>query len=82
MFGLIPPFSLVDSRLVAGTLLIIVVGVLATGLRTVEDVIRSKTGGQHINSDAAFWFSVLIGALGGSVVFLFMWIVGEWWKGL
>lgn len=82
VFGLIPSFSSMNSGVVIGALLIVLVLLLITGGKSAEDIIRGLTAKQQINSDSAFWFSVVIGFLGGSVVFVLMWVFNEWWKGL
>jgi hypothetical protein len=82
VFGLIPPFSSINGGVVVGVMLIVVVLLFITGGKSAEDIIRGLAAKQPINSDSTFWFSVVAGFLGGSVVFVLMWIFSEWWKGL
>lgn len=82
VFGLIPPFSSINSGVIIGALSIVIVLLFIAGGKSAEDLIRGLASKQPINSDAGFWFSVVVGFLGGSIVFVLMWILSEWWKGL
>lgn len=82
VFGLIPPFSSINSEAVIGALMLVLVLLFITGGKSAEDIIRGLSSKQQIRSNTAFWFSAVAGFLGGSIVFVLMWMFGEWWKGL